>query len=71
MEINKMPTNGCLKEMKTFLETYQLPRPSQEVDNQSRPTTSNESESATKNLSTNKVQHWTVSHDNITKHIKS
>ena len=52
MEMNKMPTNGCLKEMKTILKTYQLPRPSQEVDNQSRPITSKESESATKNLST-------------------
>ena len=44
-----------LEEMDKFLERYNLPRLNQEeIENMNRPITSNENETVTKNLPTNK-----------------
>ena len=57
--------------MNTFLEMYNLSRMNREdMENLNRLITSKETESATKNLSTNKVQDYIASLVKPTKHSK-
>ena len=62
-----------LEEMDKFLEKKNLSRLNQEeIDNLNRPVTSSDIEFVIlKNSQQTKVQNWTASQENSTKHIKS
>ena len=65
---NKMDN---LEEMDKFLERYHLRRLNQEeMENMNRPITSNEIETVTKNLPTNKVKNQIASRVNSIKHLE-
>ena len=57
--------------MDKFLEKYNLPKLNEEeAESLNRLTTANKIEAVIKKLPAHKALHWTVSHENFTKHLR-